>query len=411
MATVSPLNNMHESSGAQFLSYGPIAIDRIVSSAGASEQAEEGQNRDPINVVAAFADVEIEYATLRKAAGVIDLPHHGTVLVKGTDAMEFLNRMLTNDVQPIAQRQSVRAFWLNRKGRIQADVVITALENGDVVMDVNAFASSLVTTSLNTFLFSEDVTIVDVTQEWHRIRLCGPRCKEYVAAIVDDPVERSSITELELDHFCSVTFNESEVMIHLGKHGGELSVDVLCPCSTVGSFVGLLMGRNVADGLRPVGWAAFNIARIEAGEVAFLTDFGFDSLPHEAGEVLHQAVSFKKGCYLGQEIVARMESQGHAKQCLVGLRFDNSEEEVPSVEAPVYAVASDGQPGDCIGVITSAAPSPMLGSANIAFAMMKYDAASVGTAVVITTPTGRMEGAVHTLEFWSASTSEPSNRN
>src|SRR5439155_17574914 len=117
---------------------------------------------------------------------------------------------------------------------------------------------------------------------------------------------------------------------------------------------------------RRIGWHAYNIARIEAGWPIFNIDFGPDSLPHETG-VLEDRVSFKKGCYLGQEVVARMQSLGHPKQRLVGLKAkewttSGGEEGVPEEGTRVYAQArgqEGGQPPEVVGAVTSSAASPM----------------------------------------------------
>src|SRR6185436_21150893 len=103
---------------------------------------------------------------------------------------------------------------------------------------------------------------------------------------------------------------------------------------------------------RRIGWHAYNIARLEAGWPIFNIDFGPDSLPHETG-VLNDRVSFKKGCYLGQEVVARMQSLGHPKQRLVGLKAVEEtgadEDRVPEAGAALHAARPAEKPADVIG--------------------------------------------------------------
>ncbi len=131
----------------------------------------------------------------------------------------------------------------------------------------------------------------------------------------------------------------------------------------------LAAGQTLGDGrsrVRPIGWHAFNIARIEAGTPLFNIDFGTDNLPHETGLLAHR-VSFTKGCYLGQEIVARTEHLGRPKQALVGLR--PAGDLLPIAGADVVDAA-----GKTVGAVTSSTLSPMLGAVPIAFAMVRQAA-------------------------------------
>jgi folate-binding protein YgfZ len=127
--------------------------------------------------------------------------------------------------------------------------------------------------------------------------------------------------------------------------------------------------------VRAIGWHAFNVARVEGGTPLFLVDWGREALPHETG-VIARRVSFRKGCYLGQEVVARMESLGKPKQRLVAVRMND--DRLPVSGAEVHAETAGGEP---IGRITSSSPAPMLGSACVAFAMLKYASGEPGTRV------------------------------
>jgi folate-binding protein YgfZ len=133
-----------------------------------------------------------------------------------------------------------------------------------------------------------------------------------------------------------------------------------------------------------------NIARIERGTALYLADFGPDSLPHETGaETLHDRVSFKKGCYLGQEVVARMNALGHPKQRLVGLRIDLPSgnpapdafglPDMPQAVTGTSVVAADEPGAPIVGAVTSSCCAPMLSQAHIAFAMVKWSHAQEGT--------------------------------
>jgi folate-binding protein YgfZ len=140
-----------------------------------------------------------------------------------------------------------------------------------------------------------------------------------------------------------------------------------------------------------MGWAEFNTARIEAGSPLFHVDFGADCLPHETS-LLDETTSFTKGCYIGQEIVARMQNLGHPKRLLVGLRFDDAR--LPVAGSQVF---DHEDRGTVIGAITSSTISPMRGHTAIAIAMIKWGKHRPNTKVVVPAEGQMVEAAVRGL--------------
>ena len=175
---------------------------------------------------------------------------------------------------------------------------------------------------------------------------------------------------------------------------GDAGVELFVPRESADTVWASLLA---APDVRPAGWFAYNTARIEAGTPLFNIDFGPTNLPHETG-VLRDRVSFIKGCYLGQEIVARMESLGRPKQCLVGLR--PAEDLLPVAGGQVFA-PEDGGMGEQVGWITSSTVSPMLGAVPIAFGLVKSARAEPGTELVVNAEGAQTKATVCSLAFWS----------
>lgn len=321
-------------------------------------------------MLAVCDSVETEYAAIRRGAAIFDLPQRGSVEVRGADRIDFLQRMITQDVRDLQPGRSVRSFWLNRKGRIEADMLLSAVSDR-IVIDLPRAVSATTVASLGAFLFSEDVQITDASHSLYRLAVHGPQA---LSLLADCAVESAALDRLTQDGACVKTQIAGVPVLltrcdMLGTIGIELSLAFSDVQRVWDAWTSL---HDVAAGgvprARVCGWLAMNIARIEAGEPMFEIDFGTAALPHETG-VLASRVSLTKGCYLGQEVVARMQSLGKPKQVVCALRVDDGA--FPVEGSQLFVANADGSAGAEVGVITSSTASPMLGSAAIGFATVR----------------------------------------
>jgi folate-binding protein YgfZ len=356
------------------------------------------------DVLASFGDVEPEYAAIRRGAAVFDSPHRGTLLVTGNDRREFLNRMLTQELKDLSPGSGPGAgagvaresFWLNRKGRIEADLMVIEL-GGRMLVDVDLCQAASAAKTLGEFVFSEDVAIADVSAQFHHLAVHGPLALRAIAVASGQAADGG----LAPGEAMNLAFDGVPATIVRRDQTGEPGLELIIPRDRAGLVWNALLttDQSNSDGrrrIRPIGWHAYNIARIEAGTPLMNIDFGTTNLPHETG-VLRQRVSFTKGCYLGQEIVARMESLGRPKQELVGLRLE--EDLLPVVGAQVFAMGAQGEMGEQIGTVTSSTLSPMLGAQPIAFAMIRTAHAAMGAAVLVNAEGAQAKAVIHTLRF------------
>jgi folate-binding protein YgfZ len=353
-------------------------------------------------IIASFGEVEAEYAAIRRGAALLDSPHRGTLIVTGCERIDFLNRMLTQELQGLASGQTREAFWLNRKGRIDADLVV--IELGDrMLLDLDVVNAGAAAKSLNEFIFTEDVAIRDASDEFHHIGVHGKLAREAIAAAANDDAFDCAPGAAK-----AITIDNAPVVIARRDQTGETGYQLIVPRDGAGNVWEFLLAADHIVGqdkrrVRPIGWHAFNIARIEAGEALFNIDFGPTNLPHQVGEVLPRRVSFTKGCYLGQEIVARMHSRGHSKPTLVGVRM--RKDVLPVAGAQVFAKPVGDGPGaivgglgEPIGVVTSSTLSPMLSAEPIALAMLKP--MPMGTVVLVNAEGEQAEATIGPLKSW-----------
>lgn len=374
--------------------YGPNVV---TTGDGGAEGAAPGV---VVEVVEGFGDIELEYAAIRKHAAVLDQPNRAVIEVRGPDRVDFLNRMVTQELKGLSTGMLRRSFWLNKKGRIDADLRIIELGDRTLLeLDVHALARTLA--GLSSYVVMEDVELRDLTESTHRLALHGPEAAAALWLLAEDAsTGAASLALPERDGAISMTLDGAPCIVFRDDTAGEAAYELIVPLEHARALYEKLLGfaESAAEPfagrprakVRAIGWHAYNIARIEAGTPLYNIDFGTESLPAESG-ILHERVSFKKGCYLGQEIVARMHARKQVKQTLVAVRFEAVTD--PATNAPRQPItgmtlhanpavaATDAPAPPAIGVVTSSTVSPLLGSIPIAFAQVKAANAGAGTRV------------------------------
>ncbi len=392
MAHPSPLRQHHLDAEATLLPYGPPDTD--------------------IELAETFDALELEYAALRKRCVLIDRPDRGIVTVTGADRIEFLNNMITQELKDIVPGDVRRSFWLNRKGRVDADVRVIHLEDS-TIFDLDAHTASATVESLGSFIFAEDCELRDETQSLHTLQLVGPTAPELYQLVSGQPAPddaRASAATIENVEITADRTDRLGVPLITLVVPADHAADVYDALLAVGSPSGLRSvgqedGHVEDDGspasrirLRRAGWHALNIARIEAGLPRFMLDFGPNNLPGETG-VLRDRISFTKGCYLGQEVVARMDALGHPKQILVAIRCDKQTLGEDRTD-PVHPVTGShvflrGDASKPIGAVTSATLSPSLGNVPVCFAQVKWGHHEPGAELTIQVEGLELEASVN----------------
>lgn len=312
--------------------------------------------------------VESEYAALRRGAALLDAPHRGTLRATGADRLDFLNRMVSHEVGTLKSGETQRAFLTNRKGRVQADLTVAALEAA-VIIDLDIHQAIPVMTSLDAMLFGEDMRLDDLSDSHHHLSVHGPLTPDVLMTACGDP----DMT-LPVDGVATLEIDGVNVVAIMHRQFDLPSAELIMPVADAPRVWDFLIAADdvLADGkrrVRPIGWYAWNILRIEAGQPVMNIDFDPSHLPHETG-LLADRVSFTKGCYPGQEVVARMQHLGKPKQQVVALRIEG--DELPVSGSQVFEDGdNDVALGDPIGVVTSSTLSPMLAATPIAMAMIR----------------------------------------
>ncbi len=352
-------------------------------------------------VVAAYAEVEVEYAAMRSSCALIDCAERSTLVLQGRDRVDFLNRLVTQDLRTLASGGVTRAFLTNRKGRIEADLLIAALPDA-LLVDTLVHDTATVHDALTKMIFAEEVTVSSRRETHARIALHGPRAAAALRALGlaanSETVSAwsSSLGDASVDIFRFDDYGSAASVKAAKDDASETNREEGFALSVPRARVADLWRSFVTFGARPAGWYATNTARIEAGTPYFRIDFGPTNLPHESG-VLDSRVSFTKGCYPGQEVVARLQHLGKPKQKLVGLRIRG--DLLPVSDAQVFAHSEDSALGDQVGIVTSSGLAPLLGAPPVAFAMLSSRAYELGTTVLVNAEGEQVQATVTSLSF------------
>lgn len=330
MGPSSPLRKLQERADARFTTFPPP--DSVF--AGDASRVE---------VVACYSDVEAELRSLVHGVGLFEAAYRRVLVATGSDRIEFLNRMLTQELKDLEPWRCADSFWLNRKGRIEADLrVLHQPDQTWLITDAPVAASALAT--LESFIITEDAALADVGDRWSTLALIGPRAGVAADRLFGDGMKTSA---LNADELTAGQFEGETIIAERATLGGQPAIWLHTPTHLAEAVFDQLVGKELeSDVVMPVGLDAIERLRIQAGEPRFLIDFGTTSLPHETG-LLYQRVSFRKGCYLGQEVVARMHSLGQPKQKMARLRLAGPTR--PHVGDNLLIEAS----GESVGVLTS----------------------------------------------------------
>lgn len=320
----------------------------------------------------AFSDPALEFAALRKECGISDLSWRRFFLVSGRDRVRWLNGMISNNVRDLAPGHGVYAFVLNPQGHIVGDLY--AYNRGDdFVLQIEAAQADKLYPHLKRFIIMDQVEFTPAEQ-FAALALQGPRAEEVLrAAGVEAPaLQPLQLTELKLAH--------SPVTLVRGDHPLSPNYELWsAPDQARGLWEALLK-----SGATPVGADALELARISAGVPRYGQDIRERDLPQETGQT--RALSFTKGCYIGQEIVERIRARGKLHRAFSGFRI---------VEGPLPASGSKVQAGGKdVGEITSAALLPAEnGSLPFALGYVRSEAGGPGATVEV----GSSRAVIETL--------------
>jgi len=287
-------------------------------------------------------ELDAQYRQLREECGLLERSERGLIRISGPDGAEYLQGQLTNDVEALSPGEGQYAALLDRKGHMQADMRVLRISAEEIWIDTEPEALTAALRHLEMYKIGRDVTVVDVGTERTILSLIGPRSVEIAgtAALPEFACEATTVGGVE----CLAV-------------GSDAGIDLIAKTADAARLRDALL----AAGANEVDAEAAEIVRIEAGTPRFGAEMSAKTMPAEAG-IVERAVSFTKGCYIGQEPVARLHYKGRPNRHLRGLELS----------APASAEASLRLGEKEVGRIGSVGVSPARGP--IALAIVRREA-------------------------------------
>lgn len=284
----------------------------------------------------AIPELDAQYRAMREEAGLLARARAKLKLV-GREAREYLQSQVTNEVEALAPGQGRYAALLDRKGHIQADMRVLVLGQHELWLDADSAGAEALRRHLQTYKVGREVELDDVSGEWSIVSLIGPAAAKVAGASAPSAEHAQRFFQRDGIDLLAVTTDLGLDLIARAEESERLHAALL------------------DSGALPVSEEAAEILRVESGRPRFGRDFGPESMPAEAG-IVERAVDFEKGCYIGQETVARLHYKGRPNRHLRGLSFSSV---VPQGE-PLLLGEKE------VGTVGTACVSPVFGPIGLA---------------------------------------------
>jgi folate-binding protein YgfZ len=359
----------------------PLALHEFHAALGARFAEVNG-----MEVVEDYGDWLAEHGALRHAAGVLDLSFRSRLVLTGADRVRLLNGQVTNNVKDLPVSEGCYAALVTNKGRMQSDLNINILPD-EILLDFEPGLAGAISDRFNRFIIADDVQVIDAAPHYGLLSVQGPQAWTVVEGLrlnlpmPEKPFSSRTVKDGTLGEiYC---MNQPRV--------GSIGFDLFAPTASLAALADKLIAAATQSGGRACGWRALETARMEAGIPRFGAEMDETNLAPEAG-IEARAVSYSKGCYIGQEVIARIRTYGQVAKALRGLRFHGHEGALPQKRDKMFFGEKEA------GYVCSATRSPVL-NASIGFGYVRREHNQIGTELAIRTNAGDMKATIVELPF------------
>jgi folate-binding protein YgfZ len=337
-----------------------------------------------VTQIKSYASIEDEVHSLTHGVALKFMNTSSIIELKGTDSLDFLHRISTNSMKNLNKEEVKKTIFTSEKGRIIG--VSTVMNFESYILLITGIYSKQKTMSwINKYVIGDDVILSDASHRFNLFEVVGPQSQSFLSLFIGDALNAVTDNSFKVVSADGVLF----FLARLIDENGLQKYWILAEQEN-----GKKMVKNMVENKGPfdfnlVGEDAYSVYQIENGIPSDPSELNDFYNPHEANII--NLVDFKKGCYIGQEVIARLDTYDKVQKHLVGLCFPES------IETNEKFTLLDEE-GKEVGVVTSMAYSPIR-KKNIALGYLKKTLAVQGTKILAKNESKSMEVMIHQLPF------------
>ncbi len=333
-----------------------------------------------------YGPTTTEHLAVRQTVGIADLSHRGLYRITGDDRIKWLQSLISNDILPLTTGEGLYSALMDHKGKMLSYFRVLMLEDSIMLEDAGEIGDTTYQHLRKFLLFGTKAKIENCLESCGILLISGPSAPDLIkqAFSLDmTDVKPLSIQTSDIEGHAAIFAKTEET--------GEHDIEILLPNAGLLPAWERIWSIGEPFGLRAVGSAALQSLRLEAGIPKVGPDLNERIVPPEAN-LEGKAFSLTKGCYPGQEVVARMDTYGAVKRRLVGLLIDSTENQLPAPGAKLFSGDRE------VGWVSSVAYSPILGK-PLAFGFPLRDFTKPDTVLTVQIGEQQHPAVVHGLPF------------
>ncbi len=340
------------------------------------------------NIPAHYGDVASEHRAVRQAVGIADLSHRGKIKVTGDDRVKWLQSLISNDILSLKPGQGLYSSLLTHKGKMLTYFRLYLQSDAIMVEDAGEIGETTFQALRKFLLYGTKAKMENGAESWGLLLVSGPKAAQVIQSAFG-----VDVASLKPVNFVTAQIGGTQALVIRTEETGETDIEILLPIAGLSSAWSAVREAGAKFDIKPIGAQALEALRMEAGIPKAGRDLNEEIVPPEAG-LEGKAFSLSKGCYPGQEVVARMDTYGSVRRHLVGLVLKGSV--VPAKGAKLFSGDRE------VGWISSAVRSPQLNQV-IAFGFPLRDFSKPGTELAVEIDGTKHDATVKALPFYTRS--------
>ncbi|MBK9098304.1 MAG: aminomethyl transferase family protein [bacterium] len=321
---------------------------------------------DGYRVINRFTNVEAELDSLYNGVALRSISHEGIIELKGNDALDLVHRIGTNSVKDLPKEGVKKTIFTTEKGRIIGLTTIMNFDNYQLLV-CDRITKQKVMSWIRKYVISDDVQVNDANLKYNLLELTGPQAESFATLICGNIVNEIQPNSFKIIHTENILF----FLIKIPGERGKNKFWFLADFENSKRLINYMQENKGVFNFNLVGEEVYNIYRIEYGIPVAPNELSDEFNPLEAG--LEEIIDFNKGCYIGQEVIARLQTYNKVQKKLVGLKLNEPIEFNNGNMVIEYN-------GEDIGKLTSFATSHRLKS-PIALAYIRNSHSTHGTQI------------------------------